>query len=478
LATLCEALLQPGAIGCDPAELSEPSRETLRVFAVMARMRREIGPECFDRYVISMTHAASHVLEVLFLAKQEGLVGRVGGRWYCRIAVSPLFETIRDLACIEPTLATLLDTPLYRELLAVSGNCQEVMLGYSDSSKDGGILASAWNLYQAQKNIVFLTEARGIECRMFHGRGGTVGRGGGPTHQAILAQPPDTVRGRIKFTEQGEVLFYRYNNMETAVYELTLGVTGLLKASMSLVQPCAADVPADLAVMAELAALGEAHFRSLTEATPGFLDYFYESTPIREIGLLNIGSRPSHRRQQDRSKQSVRAIAWVFSWAQSRQTLPAWYGIGAALQGWCGADPGRLERLRDLYRDWPFFRNLLSNAQMALCKSDMAIAEAYAALCEDREVARRVFKLIRTEHARCVRWILDVARSDRLVADNPALAASLQRRNRLLGPLNAIQVVLLRRVRSETSGDPAANPWITPLLRSINAIAAGMRNTG
>ena len=478
LATLSEALLQPGDLGCDPALLSEPSRETLRVLAVMAALRREIGAGCFDRYVISMTHAASHVLEVLLLAKQEGLVGRIGGRWFCSIGVSPLFETIQDLACIEPTLGTLLDTPVYRELLAVSGNCQEVMLGYSDSSKDGGILASSWNLYQAQKKIVAQTQARGIDCRLFHGRGGTVGRGGGPTHQAILAQPPDTVRGRIKFTEQGEVLFYRYNNMETAVYELTLGVTGLLKASLSLVRQTTADAPADQAVMEELSRLGESHFRELTERTPGFLDYFYEATPIREIGLLNIGSRPSHRKQQDRSKQSVRAIAWVFSWAQSRQTLPAWYGIGGALAAWCGEDGARLERLRTLYRSWPFFRNLLSNAQMALCKSDLAIGGAYAALASDPATAAAVFERIRAEHDRCVDWILRVAESDRLIADNPPLAASLARRNRLLGPLNAIQVALLQRVRAEPESEAGQNPWVMPLLRSINAIAAGMRNTG
>ncbi|QSA97873.1 phosphoenolpyruvate carboxylase [Methylococcus sp. EFPC2] len=478
LIVLCEAIVQPGGIVHDPATLSEPTRETLRVFAVMARMRREIGPECFGRYVISMTHAASHVLEVLFLAAQEGLVGRVGGHWHCQIGVSPLFETIQDLAHIEPVLAALLDTPVYRDLLAASGNCQEVMLGYSDSSKDGGILASAWNLYQAQKKIVALSQSRGVQCRLFHGRGGTVGRGGGPTHQAILAQPPDTVRGQIKFTEQGEVLFYRYNNMETAVYELTMGVTGLLKASVSLVRPTPPDRADDLAVMDELSRISERHFRELTEHTPGFLDYFYESTPVSEIGLLNLGSRPSHRKKQDRSKQSVRAIAWVFAWAQSRQTFPAWYGIGTALETWCAGDDSRLARLRALYRDLPFFRNLLSNAQMALCKSDMAVAHSYAALCADAESAGRAYGLIKEEHERCVDWVLKVAEVDSLIADNPSLAASLHRRNALLGPLNTIQVALLKRVRHEQEDGSEQSPWTLPLLRTINAIAAGMRNTG
>jgi phosphoenolpyruvate carboxylase len=216
------------------------------------------------------------------------------------------------------------------------------MLGYSDSCKDGGIMASAWGLYRAQQQVIAITERHGLKCRMFHGRGGTVGRGGGPTHEAILAQPADTVRGQIKFTEQGEVLFYRYNNMETAVYELTMGLTGLMKASLSLVQPVAKASEAHLAVMGELARLGERSYRDLTEQTDKFLDYFYEATPVGEIGQLNIGSRPSHRKKLDRSMSSVRAIAWVFAWAQSRQTFPAWYGLGASMATWCaGSSPAK-----------------------------------------------------------------------------------------------------------------------------------------
>jgi phosphoenolpyruvate carboxylase len=462
----------------DPEALSAASRETLETFRVMARMQRELGPDCFGRYVISMTHAASHVLEVMFLAAQGGLVAWSEDACRCRVGVSPLFETIQDLARIEPVLCALLDTPVYQDLLRASGNTQEVMLGYSDSCKDGGILASAWNLYQAQKKVVAITQARGVACRLFHGRGGTVGRGGGPTREAILAQPPDTVRGQIKFTEQGEVLFYRYNNMETAVYELTMGVTGLLDASVSLVHPQPEDPPENLAIMVELARIGENAFRELTERTDGFLDYFYEATPVGEIGQLNIGSRPSHRSKQDRSKQSVRAIAWVFAWAQSRQTFPAWYGIGTALESWCAGSATRLEKLKALYREWPFFRNLVSNAQMALAKADMNVAKAYASLCHDQRTAQRVLAMIDGEYRRSVAWILDIAGTDRLLADNPPLAASLNRRNALLGPVNAIQVALLRRVRGEAADENGPSPWTLPLLRTINAIAAGMRNTG
>jgi phosphoenolpyruvate carboxylase len=500
LQVLSEAIAVPGGLIYDSGKLSESTRETVEVFQVMARMRREIGPDCLGKYVISMTHAASHVMEVMLLAAQSGLAGRIGGHWHCHIGVSPLFETIDDLDHVESVLGTLLDLPVYRALLEASGGRQEVMLGYSDSCKDGGILASAWGLYRAQRQIIAIADARGVACRLFHGRGGTVGRGGGPTHEAILAQPPDTVRGQIKFTEQGEVLFYRYNNMETAVYELTMGITGLLKASVSLVQPVAEDHPEHLAVMSELARIGEHGYRELTERTPGFLDYFYEATPVGEIGQLNIGSRPMHRQKQDRSKQSVRAIAWVFAWAQSRQTFPAWYGIGAGLATWCAGKPERLERLRTMYRNWPFFRNLLSNAQMALSKSDMSIAKEYAGLCIDPETGKRIYGLIAGEHQRCVDWILDIAEADRLLAENPALAASLDRRDSYLGPLNYIQVALLRRARAdaENTADNFAGSeiareapagwraeiarhesrWTKPLLRTINAIAAGMRNTG
>ncbi|MBL8247382.1 MAG: phosphoenolpyruvate carboxylase, partial [Candidatus Competibacter sp.] len=329
LSVLGELLAKPGTplLYCD--SFSPATRETLEVFQVMARMREEISPCAFDNYVISMTHEASHILEVLFLASFAGLAGRrADGGWHCEIRVAPLFETIADLNRVEILLTRLLDQPTYRELLTAAGGVQDVMVGYSDSCKDGGILASNWGLYQAQRRAVALTAARGFGCRLFHGRGGTVGRGGGPTHDAILSQPSGTVRGQIKITEQGEVLSFKYQNLETAVYELTLGITGLMKASRHLVQAVPDDPPEAATVMAELARHGEAAYRDLTERTPGFMDYFYEATPLGEIALLNLGSRPSHRAQGDRSKYSVRAIPWMFGWGLSRHTLPGWYGIG------------------------------------------------------------------------------------------------------------------------------------------------------
>ena len=477
LQVLSEAIAIPGGLGYDASVLSEATVETLEVFQVMAQMRREIGNNCFSRYVISMTHSASHIMEVLLLAAQNGLAGRIAGQWYCHLGVSPLFETIDDLNHIDSVLRSLLAQPVYRALLDASEIRQEVMLGYSDSCKDGGILASAWGLYRAQQLVMAISDDYNIPCRLFHGRGGTIGRGGGPTHEAIMAQPPATVRGQIKFTEQGEVLFYRYNNMETAVYELTMGITGLMKASTSLIQAVEQDNSANLAVMTELAQLGERSYRQLTEHTPGFLDYFYEATPVQEIGQLNIGSRPSHRKKQDRSKYSVRAIAWVFAWAQSRQTFPAWYGIGSSLENFCAGNPERLNTLRQLYKDWPFFRNLLSNAQMALSKSDMAIAEEYSALCSDPEVGKQVHNLIASEYRRCVDWVLEIAECEQLLQENPELAASLRRRNDYLGPLNFMQAGLLRALNEDEDASGQSR-WMKPLLRSINAIAAGMRNTG
>ena len=470
--------LEQKAPQVDSTEFTDMSRETLKLLDVMAQMRKEISPKVFGNYVISMTHAASHVMEVMFLAWLAGLAGNRNGDWYCDIRISPLFETIVDLAHIEPVMNQLLENSTYAALLKASGNCQEVMLGYSDSCKDGGILASAWNLYQAQQQITALTKKHGVDLRMFHGRGGTIGRGGGPTHESILSQPTGTVHGEIKFTEQGEVLSYKYSNTETAVYELSMGITGLMKASRNLIAEPQPDNPEHLAIMQELAASGERHYRSLTDETPGFLDYFYEATPVSEIALMNIGSRPSHRKQADRSKGSVRAIGWVFGWAQSRHTLPAWYGIGTALENWLTQHPQQLDKLFEMYREWPFFRALLSNSQMALFKADMRIAESYVGLCLNQESARPIYDTIHAEYQRTVNKVLQVAQIDELMGDTPRLARSLKRRNPYLDPLNQIQVTLLKRFRDESEDEESRNQWLNPLLRTINAIAAGMRNTG
>lgn len=466
----------------DPIEVNDgaldaEAREALAVFRRMAKLRAEVGNELFGAYVISMTHTASHVMEVMFLARLVGLCGHNGRDWFCHITPAPLFETVEDLQHSETILDQLFTNTVYRSLVAANGDLQEVMLGYSDSCKDGGILASNWNLYQAQLSIIALTQHFGVECRLFHGRGGTVGRGGGPTHEAILSQPPGTVNGEIKFTEQGEMLFYKYSNPETANYEIGMGVTGLLKASATALAHSDVRYPQTyLDWMCEIAAQGEVAYRALI-GRPGFIDYFYESTPVTEIGMLNIGSRPSHRKKADRSLASIRAIPWVFGWAQSRHTLPAWYGIGSALRDFIAKEPDGLAHLQAMCREWPFFRGLLSNVQMALTKADMEIAEEYARLC-DHPSTMEVYRAIADEYALTVNGVLQVAQIGALLEDNQALTLSISRRRPYIDPINHIQVHMLKRYRSDDLSESEQDTWLTPLKRTINAIAAGMRNTG
>ena len=464
-------------IQINDAVLDEEAREALAVFRRMAKLQAEVGDELFGAYVISMTHHASHVMEVMLLARLVGLAGHNGGEWFCRVLVAPLFETVDDLQHSEDILDALLSNKVYRALIAANGNRQEVMLGYSDSCKDGGILASNWNLYQAQLSIIALTQHYGVECRLFHGRGGTVGRGGGPTHDAILSQPPGTVNGEIKFTEQGEMLYYKYSNPETANYEIGMGVTGLLKASATALAHSDVRYPQEyLDRMRDIAAAGEVAYRALI-GMEGFIDYFYESTPVTEIGTLNIGSRPSHRKKADRSLGSIRAIPWVFGWAQSRHTLPAWYGIGAALKGYVDAHADGLAHLREMYGAWPFFRSLLSNVQMSLVKADIEIAEEYARLCEHPNTMT-IYRAIADEFALTVEYVKTVAGIESLIEDNPLLSLSLSRRRPYIDPINHIQVRMLKRYRTGSVWEAEQDIWLTPLKRSINAIASGMRNTG
>ena len=474
--SLLETLLARTAT-LNPADLSQTTRDVLAVFDVIAELQQHVSPQAIGQYVISMTHAASHVLEVVVLASFAGLAGYDAQQSaYCRIGISPLFETIGDLEEATTILQQLLSSSLYQSILNAQERRQEIMLGYSDSAKDGGIIASGWNLYQTQERIMDLMHQNQVNCRLFHGRGGTIGRGGGPTYEAITSQPPGTINGEIKFTEQGEVLFYKYSHRDTAIYELSMGMTGLLQANLHLVRaekPLATDYSK---AMQRLSEYGEQAFRQLTEKTPGFLDYFYDATPVAEIALLNIGSRPSHRKQADRSKKSIRAIPWVFGWAQSRHTLPAWYGIGSALARYIDAKPVNLEQLQQMYLSWPFFRAMLSNTQMALFKADMHIAAMYQEqLCQQGERCKAIFDDIKNEYTLTLDMLLKVTQQSTLIEDNPVLRLSLTRRNPYLDPLNAIQTSLLARYRKNANGDER---WLQPLLRSINAIATGMRNTG
>jgi len=476
---LGESLRQPGPILEEhPEGLSPLVSETCGMFRCLAQLRREISDKAIGNYVISMTHEASHVLEVLVLAKEFGLAGWSRNGLYSELAITPLFETIHDLERMEQVMSRLLDNPVYGEVLRSQSNIQEVMLGYSDSCKDGGILSSSWSLYKAQRILASLGERRKIHIRIFHGRGGSVGRGGGPTHEAILSQPPNTVQGQIKITEQGEVLSFKYANLETGVYELSVGVTGLIRASVGLIQEVPNDPGEFLTVLADLTRTGEKVYRELTEQTAGFIEYFYEATPLNEIAQLNIGSRPSHRQRNDLSLSSIRAIPWVFAWAQSRHVLPAWYGLGSALRHWRQEDPERLKLLRKMYQHWPFFRALLGNIAMAMAKADMTLAAEYAQLPKDQQAARQIFQKIRQEFNTGVEELLLIQESSELLSSNPGLAFSLQRRNVYMEPLNHIQIALLRRYRNEDAPPEFREIWLDPLLRTINAISAGQRNTG
>jgi len=462
----------------EPARLGEECREVLDVFATIASMRAQIGRRCIGSYVISMTHDASHIMEVMYLAFVSGLAGRHDDEYFCELEIAPLFETIEDLGHIDSVLDTLLQNQVYKALLDKSGGTQEVMLGYSDSCKDGGILSAAWGLYQAQEKVVQISSRHDISCRIFHGRGGTITRGGGPTHDAIMAQPPLTVQGQIKFTEQGEVLSHKYGNAETAIYELAMGITGLMKATMGTLRNESENYAEFHPTMQQLADYSETFYRELTDHTEGFFEYFYETTPVNEIGLMNIGSRPSHRRKGDPSKASVRAIPWVFGWSMSRTTMPAWYGVGYAIERWCEGKPKRIAELRRMQKRWPSFAAMISNLQMSLFKSDMRIALEYSTLCANRELAEGIYAMLREENKRSIDGVLQLAGISLLLEQDPLLKLSLSRRDPYLDPLAYLQVDLLRKYRDESQSEADRMQWQAALLSSINGIAAGLRNTG
>ncbi|MFM7347178.1 MAG: phosphoenolpyruvate carboxylase [Tagaea sp.] len=460
---LDDLIARPGPVLLLGSNLSPETADILASLRAVATLRAELGPRTVETYVVSMADRASAVLEVHFLAKLAG----VGGG----LRVAPLFETIADLRAGPGIVRELLARPGYRRLLEAAGGAQEVMLGYSDSCKDGGILASSWALHRAQSELAVAFKEADVPFVLFHGRGGSHARGGGPTHEAILAGPRESANGRLKFTEQGEVLSFKYSNRDTAAYELTVALTGLLRKSLGPPYRKGAR-PADWAqAMARLAELGERAYRDLV-AMPGFLNYFYETTPVDELRDLNIGSRPSHRPQAGRNIRAIRAIPWVFGWSQARLALPAWYGIGGAILAFAKEAPGNMRLLRRMHRDWPFFRNLIDNAAMAEAKASLPIAKLYLPLAQDKAAAARVFAAIGAELDASAKALRRVAGGAPLDA-NPGLAVSLERRKPYLDAMNALQAVLLAKARGKDGGS-----WRHPLLLSVNAIAAGMRNTG
>jgi phosphoenolpyruvate carboxylase len=426
--------------------------------------------DAIGTYVISAGESASDVLEVLLLMKESGLAGPAGND--ARLAIAPLFEQGESLAASEGIMRELLMQPVYRNALAAQGNAQEVMVGYSDSNKELGYLASSWALYEAQIKLKDLFLAFGVDFTFFHGRGGSVGRGGGPSNVAILAQPPDTVRGRIKMTEQGEVVAGRYGLREVAHRELEL-VTGAVLVSMVglLHAPDGAQLARFERAMATMADRSTKVYQALVYGDDGFVSFFEQMTPIREISELKLGSRPARRTTSHRI-EDLRAIPWVFSWTQARVLLPGWYGLGSALE--TARDAYGLDFLQEMEASWPYFAAVLSNAELALAKADLRVAAQYIELVEPAELRERVWGAITGEFERTVSLLLEVTKQSALLDRDPVLQRSIERRNPYVDPLSFIQVELLRRFRE--NGDVDA--FLRPVLLSINGIAGALKNTG
>jgi len=447
-------------------QYSDRTVSELAVFSAAARAARRFGPRAVPRTIISHCQSVSDLLEAGVLLREAGLLrpGALG------VDIIPLFESIADLDRCGATLDEALRLPCYRRWIGGRGDAQEVMLGYSDSNKDGGYLASSWSLYKATLELARVCRAHGVRLRLFHGRGGTVGRGGGPSYDAILAQPAGSVDGALRLTEQGEVIASKYGDPERGHRNLETLLAATLEAS--LVSQDGAHRARDVEIMEQLSRLAYGAYRALVDA-PGFLEYFRAATPIGEIGDLNIGSRPASRKGTGRL-EDLRAIPWVFGWSQSRLMLPGWYGFGAAVEQWLAERRGTIEELGAMYANWPFFRAMLSNLDMVLAKSDLAIASRYAELVPDRKLREETFARIEAEWMRARRSLAAITGERELLAENPTLARSIRNRFPYLDPLNHLQVELIRRYRAGDADERTRRA----IHLTINGIAAGLRNSG
>ena len=467
---LVAELASPRPLASPYFAYSEETRAELAIFHAAAAAQRRLGPEALPNCIISHTEGVSDLLEAAVMLREAGILLPAEGRLGLHLV--PLFETIEDLQHCGAILDELLGLPCYRRLLDSRGGVQEVMLGYSDSNKDGGFLTSRWELYKAELHLVAVTARHGIRLRLFHGRGGSVGRGGGPAYEAILAQPEGAVRGQIRLTEQGEVVAAKYGHPAVGRRNLEVLVAATLEASLP--GDGQGEDPRFTEAMDTLSDAAFRAYRSLVYETPGFEQYFWESTPISEISRLNIGSRPASRKA-GRAITDLRAIPWVFSWSQCRLMLPGWYGFGTAIRSFQRerGEPG-LALLQEMHARWPYFRSLLSNMDMVLAKVDLAIASRYAGLVNDPLLREAIFPRIQEECKACIGALMAITGQPDLLADNPALKRSILHRFPYLDPLNHLQVELLGRFRA---GDTDAR-LERGLLLSINGIAAGLRNSG
>jgi len=482
-----DLLRDPRILATHDVKLSASSAHVLETFASIRQAREDFAPGAVTCYIISMARTLSDLLEVQFFCKQVGIT---------RLPIVPLFETIEDLRSCTDILESAFTHPIYSAWVETCNKQQQVMLGYSDSSKDGGILTSSWELYQAQCRLAALGERHSIGITIFHGRGGAIGRGGGPIYEAILGQPPGTINGRIRITEQGEMLSFKYGLPAIALRNLELVVAGVAQSSIPRGLLVDSDTKSEASegwweIMDRLSASAYIRYRRFIYDDPAFLRYFEQATPILELDWLNIGSRPA-RRTQGRRIEELRAIPWVFSWMQSRYVLPSWYGVVGAMEDYMPEAPGRLAQLQEMYRSWPFMRAFLDNLQMTLSKADMHIARHYALLVDDEEMRQSISEEIEQEYELTRRMLLLITGGTALLDNTPVLQRSIRLRNPYVDPLSYFQVALLRRLRSlggpmaldeaeqqAASDQERERAHLTyAVLLTINGIAAGLRNTG
>lgn len=494
---LLSELNQPRLLYSPFTNYSDATASELEIFRTARLIRQKYGRRAIRNYIISHTKTVSDLLEVYLLQKESGLLciqweneTENGGKWrdiHLELMAVPLFETISDLQHAADIMGDAMRIPLVRRFIEKQGNLQEIMLGYSDSNKDGGYLTSNWELYRAEQNLVNLFNSHDVKLRLFHGRGGAVGRGGGPTYEAILAQPHGTVNGQIRLTEQGETIASKYSHAEIGGRNLELMVAATLEASLMPEEKTGVHGQTRQrfeTAMIALSQIAYQTYRHLVYETPGFPDYFFQSTPISEIAQLNIGSRPASR-SDSRRIEDLRAIPWSFSWGQCRLLLPGWFGFGAAVMTWLNDPAGdtaredKIKLLQTMYREWPFFNSMLSNMDMVLAKTDIHIAEHYAQLVTDEKRRTAIFSAIREEHARTLAAFEIITGEKERLVNNPHLARALRDRLAYIDPLNYLQIELLKRHRApNTAPENTDARTHRGIHLSINGIAAGMRNTG
>ena len=475
-ALLRRLLTDPGLSLPEPEDLSEETRRVLETFRRIRRAKEEHSGTPVETFILSMARHASDVLSVQLLARRAGLLEvDEGGRCTANyLRVTPLFETVDDLRRAPEVLGHLLDDPFYRSSLVESDDLQEIMLGYSDSGKDAGYITSNWTLYQAQGKLCSVARKYGVNLRLFHGRGGSAGRGGGPSYQAIMAQPPNTLQGRMRITEQGEVISFKYSMLGLARRNLDTMLAAVLEATAD--ESSGEPESHWTGVMEDLSTNAREAYLGLVYQDEDFLEFFAEASPIGELSLLNMGSRPA-RRVHNPEVENLRAIPWVFAWTQNRFLLPSWYGAGTAFGDYLEQEDG-LVVLREMYEGWPFFRTLIDFMQMTLAKSDLRISEKYTSLVSNPRARERLWSRISDEHDTCVGVLLAITGNQNLLDDSPVLQRSICLRNPYVDPLSYIQVALLRRLRALSADSPEREDVLNVLLLSISGVSSGMLNTG